>query len=647
MRPAILLFLLLYFSGTCLVAQTPEPPTPRGRNARPIIDNLKEQIEQALDEPSEQQTDSLLTVARQAGFPAGEALLLCQLSVLRRDEDDAPDDNLLEQAIDVTSRIQDMGDAGWLMKGIGRLQKKFPWKISKNLAPAFSASGDQMSAIGRKMSKKSTRIPLVDEIVEKTQRKIEEKRRAWEGSPDEEAEESDASQYAEMAKDAEALEKLARVKSSISLGRVGALPSQIKAEVGISDKWLDNTIRAGTKSQPTIQRLTTKRQLRDVTQELSTTFAKQGDYLKAYEYYRQYVSYKDSLASEITSRKLASLTYKQSMQQKESQIQLLKKDRLLEAEASQKQRLILSGLAGCVGLLLFSSVVLVRNNRQKHTANEQLNEQKEELQKALADLKMAQSQLIQSEKMASLGELMAGIAHEIQNPLNFVNNFSELSIELIDELQEEFGKTPTDQELTASLIHDLGQNQQKINQHGRRADAIIKSMLAHSRTSTGEKQPTDLNALTSEFLRLSYHSVKVKHKELQVELVTDFDERLGLVTVVPQEMGRVLLNLFNNAFDAVQDKKQQTPPHYYPQLRISTRKVANQVEIRVRDNGTGIPDAIQAKIFQPFFTTKPTGQGTGLGLSLSYDIITKVHGGEFRVESTPGEATEFTVLLPA
>jgi len=646
MRPATLLFLLLYFSSTCLVAQTPEPPAPRSRTAQLSIDNLKEQLGQALDKPSEQQTDSLLTRARQAGFQAGEALMLCQLSVLRRDEDDTPNENLLEQAIEVTSRIQDMADASWLMKGIGRLQRKFPWKISKNLAPAFSASANQMSAIGRGMRKKSNPILSADEIIAKTQRKIAEKRRARAYSP-EDVGNLEASQYADIAKDAEALEKLARIKSNVSLGRMGGLPSQIKSEVDFSDEWLDNTIRSGTKNQPTIQRLTAKRQLRDVTQELSTTFARQGDYLKAYEYYRQYVSYKDSLASEITSRKLASLAHNQAMQQKESQIQLLKKDRLLEAEASQKQRLIVSGLAGCVGLLLFSSVVLVRNNRQKHTANQQLNEQKEELQKALADLKMAQSQLIQSEKMASLGELMAGIAHEIQNPLNFVNNFSELSIELIDELKEEFGKAPADLELTESIIHDLSQNQQKINQHGRRADAIIKSMLAHSRTSTGEKQPTDLNALTAEFLRLSYHSVKVKNKELQVELVTDFDERMGMVTVVPQEMGRVLLNLFNNAFDAVQDKKKQTQPHYHPQLRISTRQLANHVEIRVHDNGTGIPDSIQAKIFQPFFTTKPTGQGTGLGLSLSYDIITKVHGGEFRVESTPGEATEFTVLLPA
>ncbi|GAA4424964.1 hypothetical protein GCM10023188_05410 [Pontibacter saemangeumensis] len=290
-------------------------------------------------------------------------------------------------------------------------------------------------------------------------------------------------------------------------------------------------------------------------------------------------------------------------------------------------------------------------NTELARLNEEIQEQKERtelqrdvLRKALTDLKATQSQLVQSEKMASLGELTAGIAHEIQNPLNFVNNFSEVSIELCSEIGQELDASQL-ADARASLA-DLVQNLYKIQQHGRRAESIVKGMLQHSRSSTGQKEPTDLNALANEYMRLAYHGLRAKDQSFNTALATDFDEQLHKVNVVPQELGRVLLNLFNNAFYAVLQKQKQGLAGYKPEVRLSTRQLPDQVEVRVRDNGTGIPENVRAKIFQPFFTTKPSGQGTGLGLSLSYDIITKGHGGELRVESREGEYTEFIIQLP-
>ncbi len=282
----------------------------------------------------------------------------------------------------------------------------------------------------------------------------------------------------------------------------------------------------------------------------------------------------------------------------------------------------------------------------------ELTAQKEELEKALAELKAAQTQLIHSEKMASLGELTAGIAHEIQNPLNFVNNFSELSVELAHELMEEVEKPDLDKELVADLVKDLTQNQEKINHHGKRAANIVTGMLQHARSSTGAKEPTDLNALADEYLRLSYHGLRAKDKSFNAKMVTDFDPAIGKIEVVPQDFGRVLLNLINNAFYAVHQKGKQTSESgqlsesYSPTVSVSTKQLKNAVEIRIKDNGTGIPDSLRAKIFQPFFTTKPTGQGTGLGLSLAYDIVTKGHGGTMEVETKEGEGTTFIIKLP-
>ena len=284
----------------------------------------------------------------------------------------------------------------------------------------------------------------------------------------------------------------------------------------------------------------------------------------------------------------------------------------------------------------------------------ELTQQKEELQKAIEKLKSTQNQLIQSEKMASLGELTAGIAHEIQNPLNFVNNFAEVSVELCQELEEEIDKvtiTDEDKEYIKGIISDLSQNQQKITHHGKRADSIVKGMLQHSRTSSGEKELVDVNALADEYMRLAYHGLRAKNKEFNATLVTDFDPTIGKIMLMPQDIGRVFLNLFTNAFYAVAEKKQKlteegTGASYKPEVKITTKKFANKLYIRVTDNGTGMPESVKAKIFQPFFTTKPTGQGTGLGLSMSYDIITNAHNGLLDVETVPGEKTEFKITLP-
>ncbi|WP_420149760.1 sensor histidine kinase [Spirosoma sp.] len=283
----------------------------------------------------------------------------------------------------------------------------------------------------------------------------------------------------------------------------------------------------------------------------------------------------------------------------------------------------------------------------------EITRQKEELEQTLNELKATQKQLIHSEKMASLGELTAGIAHEIQNPLNFVNNFSEVSMELIDELSEEQTKTDRDKDLESELLTDLKQNLEKIHHHGGRASSIVKGMLQHSRSSTGQREATDINALCDEYLRLAYHGLRAKDKTFNATLNTDFDTSLGPVSLVPQDIGRVLLNLFTNAFYAVQQRKKQVSPSadvnagYKPIVTVRTGCADNQAVIAVTDNGTGMSDEIQQKIFQPFFTTKPTGEGTGLGLSLAYDIITDGHSGTLSVESKENEGTTFTIRLPA
>jgi two-component system, NtrC family, sensor kinase len=281
----------------------------------------------------------------------------------------------------------------------------------------------------------------------------------------------------------------------------------------------------------------------------------------------------------------------------------------------------------------------------------ELTQQKEALEKTVLELKTTQTQLIHAEKMASLGELTAGIAHEIQNPLNFVNNFSEMSVELIEELTEERKKEKgeRDEDLESELLADIVQNLEKITHHGKRASSIVKGMLEHSRTSSGIKELTDINALADEYLRLSYHGLRAKNKSFNSDFKTNFEENLPKINVVSQDFGRVILNLINNAFYAVGKREKEgkeTGESFNPLVNINTKNIDNQIVIKISDNGTGMPEAVKAKIFQPFFTTKPTGEGTGLGLSLAYDIITKGHGGTIDVQSAENQGTEFTITLP-
>jgi signal transduction histidine kinase len=350
----------------------------------------------------------------------------------------------------------------------------------------------------------------------------------------------------------------------------------------------------------------------------------------AYKYLRQVVVLKDSLFSSEKVNKIQSLSLNESLRK------LQEEQTKKEAIQNYKSRIkIYSLAAGLAGLLIFS-IILYRNNQQRQAANIKI-------EKAYTDLKATQAQLIQSEKMASLGELTAGIAHEIQNPLNFINNFSEVNKELLTELNEEIEKG--NYEDVKAIAKDVIDNEDKINLHGKRADAIVKGMLQHSRSSSSEKQPTDINKLADEYLRLCYHGLRAKDPFFNATIQTDFDESIEKINIIPQDIGRVLLNLFTNAFYAVTEKMKLNINLYEPAVTVTTKRIGDKIEIKVADNGTGIPQKILDKIFQPFFTTKPTGQGTGLGLSMSYDII-KAHGGEIKVETKEGEGSEFIIQLP-
>jgi signal transduction histidine kinase len=333
--------------------------------------------------------------------------------------------------------------------------------------------------------------------------------------------------------------------------------------------------------------------------------------------------------------KVQNLGFQESLQ-KQQQDQAKK-----EAVQEYKSKIKIYSLVAGVAALLIFIFILYRNNRQRQIANKKV-------EKAYLDLKSTQAQLIQSEKMASLGELTAGIAHEIQNPLNFVNNFSDVNKELIDELKGEL--TTGNRQQAIEIADDIMANEEKINHHGRRADAIVKGMLQHSRSSSGVKEPTDINPLADEYLRLSYHGLRARDKSFNATMKTDFDQSIGRINIVAQDIGRVILNLINNAFYAVDERKKALQPpkgaaDYEPTVTVSTKKFDDKVLISVKDNGNGISQKVVDKIFQPFFTTKPTGQGTGLGLSLSYDII-KAHGGELQVKAKEGEFAEFLIQLP-
>jgi two-component system, NtrC family, sensor kinase len=355
---------------------------------------------------------------------------------------------------------------------------------------------------------------------------------------------------------------------------------------------------------------------------------------QAYKYFKITTAAKDSLYSQDKEKQLLTLDFNE-------------KERLQELQAEQDKaqgRLRTYILSGGLAVLLLLSIIFWRNGKHRQKANKLLKKQKEDIETAMARIKLTQTQLIQSEKMASLGELTAGIAHEIQNPLNFVNNFSEVNKELLVEMKEEIDKGNLEE--IRAIANNLIDNELKINHHGKRADFIVKGMLQHSRTNTGEKQLTNINVLADEFLKLSYHGLRAKDKSFNAELVTNFDENLPKVNIAQQDIGRVLLNLFNNSFYAVNQKQKTAGADYKPEVTVSTSAEKNNLIISVKDNGNGIPDAIKDKIMQPFFTTKPTGEGTGLGLSLSYDIVVKGHGGKISVKSVEGEGSEFIITIP-
>jgi two-component system, NtrC family, sensor kinase len=360
---------------------------------------------------------------------------------------------------------------------------------------------------------------------------------------------------------------------------------------------------------------------------LSRSFDKTNVPDSAFIYLRSAVAIKDSLYNR------EKITQVQSIMTREQ-------DRLQEIESNKlawKNKIRIYGLVTGLVILGVIAFILLRNNRQKKKANEVL-------ENTLVKLRSTQTQLVQSEKMASLGELTAGIAHEIQNPLNFVNNFSEVNTELIDEMKNELKAGNVNDAI--SLADNVKQNNEKISHHGKRADSIVKGMLQHSRNSSGQKELTDINALADECMRLSYHGLRAKDKSFNAKTETDLDNSLPKINIAPQDIGRVVLNLFTNAFYSVMQKKKLLGDAFEPLVTVKTAKTEAGITISIRDNGNGVPQKVIDKIFQPFFTTKPVGEGTGLGLSMSYDIITKGHGGQLKVETKEGEFAQFTIILP-
>ncbi len=378
----------------------------------------------------------------------------------------------------------------------------------------------------------------------------------------------------------------------------------------------------------------------DASLLLSRIFHQKGETDSAYYYLGIAMNLKDSIYGPQQFRKLQLLMLDEQKRQQD----------LIRDQMEYRNRIKYIALFFLLGFLALLAIIQRRNNILKQKTNRELEQKKENLEKTIAALKSAQAQLIQSEKMASLGELTAGIAHEIQNPLNFVNNFAEINNELITDIRDAAEKN--DEREIMRLLDQLKENQDKIKLHGKRADSIVKSMLQHSRAGSGSKELTDVNKMVDEYVRLSFHGMRSRDKSFNTELDIRLDPASGKIPLLPQDFGRVLLNLLNNAFYSVNEKKKISGEAYKPVVVISTQLSgpwnghANCLRVVIADNGKGIPAANAEKIFQPFFTTKPTGEGTGLGLSLSYDIITNGHGGELSVESVEGEGAEFMILLP-
>lgn len=406
--------------------------------------------------------------------------------------------------------------------------------------------------------------------------------------------------------------------------------------------------------------------LRDAYEVVAAVYEKKGDGNNAIKYYKNYKIYADSLVSLESER--AAISYK-------AEYQFSKKEAAFERQALQQRWLIFTIAAALIMLLIILWLInrnrnkLNHSNKRLHHQNVLIEQEKTKVEETLDKLKATQAQLIQAEKMASLGELTSGIAHEIQNPLNFVNNFSEINAELIEELKAEKLKTTgeRDEALETELLNDITENEKKIYHHGKRADAIVKGMLQHSQKRSGQKELTDINALCNEYLHLSLMGIRTKDKFFNATIKTNFDETIGKINITPQDIGRVILNVLNNAFYACTERSRNAAPPtpdggtktdsnevdkvYEPTVTVTTHKLSLPsggwvAQIVISDNGPGIPEKIIDKIFQPFFTTKPSGQGTGLGLSLSYDII-KAHGGNLKVETEEGKGSSFIIWLPA
>jgi two-component system NtrC family sensor kinase len=413
------------------------------------------------------------------------------------------------------------------------------------------------------------------------------------------------------------------------------------AKIYREQKLLDSSIAYTRKAVAVAQEAPFLKRLMESSSFLADLFKTTKQFDSAFHYQQVSIAAKDSLYNVEKIKKVQNLKLLEQQRQ-----QAIEVDKI---EFRNKVKLYAVIFASCVFMLI--ALLLWRNNKQKQKAYLLLQQQKLKTEEALNELQSTQNQLVQKEKMASLGELTAGIAHEIQNPLNFINNFSELNVELINELKEERHKETGNKNAEDEIYNDIKANLEKIIHHGKRADSIVKNMLEHSRASASQWQPTDINALADEFFKLSYHAVRAKDKSFNADMETHFDATIETINLLPQDIGRVLLNLFNNAFYAVNEKRKQSNADYKPVVSVTTKKLNTHkgeggVVIIIRDNGIGIPQHTLHKIFQPFFTTKPTGQGTGLGLSLSYDIITKAHGGELKVNTKEGEYTEFIIELP-
>ncbi|MGY2132280.1 tetratricopeptide repeat-containing sensor histidine kinase [Hymenobacter sp. HD11105] len=429
---------------------------------------------------------------------------------------------------------------------------------------------------------------------------------------------------------------LQRMRQLDDVGRI-PLVQLVLARAYLHTEQPDSAWAYGQAALQAAQQSGVKSTIRDASDVLAQASADRGRFTDAYRYLALFMAYRDSLTSQEVTRRTAALQYQYALDKQKSQIQLLTRNEQLIRQQNRQQQVLLIGSLAALAVVAGLSVLLWRNNRQKQQANKQLRRQQQELQ-------ATQAQLIQAEKLAALGELTAGIAHEMQNPLNFVTNFAEVSADLSQELQEE--ARAGNYEEVEDLAGELAQNMQKIIHHGQRASGIVLGMLDHARPSNGQRQAVDLNALADEYLRLAHESWCIQHPHFTSALTTDLAPDLGSVEVVPTDIGRVLLNLYTNAFYALQQKAATQGADYQPQITVRTRCSGQQVELSVRDNGIGMSPAVMQKIFQPFFTTKAPGEGTGLGLSLSYDIITKGHGGSMSVNSQEGEGTEVLLTLP-